>query len=268
MTNRLQQHLYSHSTPDRNMTTGRLHGCNAVVTGSSRGIGAAIASAFAEEGARVVINCDKSETQAREVVESIHNKNGSSVLCLADVRRYDDCVRLVGTAEKEFGGLDILVNNAGVTKDDFVHKLNLEDWQEVLAVNLTGVLNCTRAASSALRNSKRGVVINISSVVGQMGNIGQSSYTASKAGVIGLTKTLAREFARYGIRVNAIAPGFCDTEMVRRIPKQVLDKILPQIPLNRLGSPRDIASTAVFLASEDARYITGQIISVNGGLYM
>lgn len=247
------------------MAPRRLNGARAIVTGSSRGIGKCIAIAFAQEGARVVVNCDKSEQEGSEVVDLVKSMGGEASLCLADVRSYPDCVRLAEHSLREFGGIDVLVNNAGITKDSLLHKLELEDWDDVLAVNLTGVLNCTRAVVGTLKQQKSGRIINISSVVGQIGNIGQTSYSASKAGVIGLTKTLARELARDGILVNAIAPGFCDTEMVRRVPEEVLQKIVKQIPLGRLGDPEEIARTAVFLASAEASYITGQIIGVNGG---
>lgn len=248
------------------MANGRLMGLRAIVTGSSRGIGRSIALEFAEEGARVVVNCDKSRDEAAQVVDMIRSRGGEASLCLADVRSYPDCVKLAGHALKEFGGIDVLVNNAGIVKDSLVHKLSMDDWQEVIAVNLTGVVNCTKAVVDTLKQQRSGRIINISSVVGQIGNIGQASYSASKAGVIGLTKTLARELARDGILVNAIAPGFCDTEMVKRIPDEVRQKILTQIPLRRLGTPEEIARTAVFLASQDASYITGQIVGVNGGL--
>lgn len=247
------------------MAPGRLSGSRTIVTGSSRGKGRSIALAFADEGARVGVNCDKSEREGTAVVDLIRSRGGEASLCLADVRSYDDCVRLAGHAMDKLGGIDVLVNNAGITKDSLLHKLDQENWQDVIAVNLTGMLNCTRAVVGTLKQQKSGRIINISSVVGQMGNIGQTSYSASKAGVIGLTKTLARELARDGILVNAIAPGFCDTDMVRRIPEEVMQKIVKQIPLGRLGAPEEIARVAVFLASPEASYITGQVIGVNGG---
>jgi 3-oxoacyl-[acyl-carrier protein] reductase len=165
------------------------------------------------------------------------------------------------------GRIDILVNNAGITKDSLLSNVEENDWAEVIATNLTGVLNCTKAVSPIMRNHHSGRIINISSVVGEMGNIGQSSYSASKAGVIGLTKTLAKELARDGILVNAIAPGFCNTPMVMRIPEEVREKILKMIPLRRFGEPQEIANVAVFLASRESSYITGQVLGVNGGMY-
>ncbi len=250
------------------MTSARLSGVRAIVTGSSRGIGRSIALAFAEEGADVLVNCDQSPQEGEEVVKSILSMGRKASLCVADVRKYTDCVRLVEQAQKDLGGVDVLINNAGITKDAMISNVKIEDWMDVISVNLTGVVNCTKAVVEVLRKQHSGRIINISSVVGMMGNIGQTSYAASKAGVIGITKTLARELARDGILVNAIAPGFTDTDMVRKIPDEVKEKILKQIPLRRFGDPREIARTAVFLASKDASYITGQVIGVNGGYYI
>ena len=250
------------------MASGRLTGVKAIITGSSRGIGRSTALAFAEEGADVIVNCDQSPHEGEEVAKAIKSMGRKSSFCVADVRKYSDCVRLVEQAVKDLGGVDVLVNNAGITKDALIANVRLEDWTDVISVNLTGVLNCTKAVVEILRKQHSGRIINISSVVGEMGNIGQTSYAASKAGVIGITKTLARELARDGILVNAIAPGFTDTDMVRRIPDEVKEKILKQIPLRRFGDPREIAKTAVFLASSDATYITGQVIGVNGGYYI
>jgi 3-oxoacyl-[acyl-carrier protein] reductase len=250
------------------MTQGRLAGARAIVTGSSRGIGRSIAIRFAEEGADVIVNCDRSEREAGEVVEFVRKMGRKSSLVLADVRRYDDCIRLVDHAVKQLGGVDVLVNNAGITKDALLANVSLDDWNDVISVNLTGTANCCRAVVEQMRKQQGGRIINISSVVGEMGNIGQTAYSASKAGVIGITKTLARELARDGILVNAIAPGFTDTAMVRRIPDEVKEKILKQIPLRRFGDPVEIANAAVFLASKETSYITGQVIGINGGLYI
>lgn len=250
------------------MSQGRLAGVRAVVTGSSRGIGRSIALRFAEEGADLVVNCDRSEREGEEVAELIRKMGRKSVLVLADVRKVDDCVRLADTAVKELGGIDVLVNNAGITKDALLANVSNDDWNDVISVNLTGTMNCCKAVIGYMKRQQRGRIINISSVVGEMGNIGQTAYSASKAGVIGMTKTLARELARDGILVNAIAPGFTDTAMVRRIPEEIKEKILKQIPLRRFGDPVEIANVAVFLASREASYITGQVIGVNGGLYI
>jgi len=250
------------------MTNGRLSGLKAIVTGSSRGIGRTIALEFAKQGADVIVNCNLAEDEALQVVKEIKGMGRKSSFCLADVTSYKDAERLVDHAVKELGGVDILVNNAGITKDDLLINLNIEDWTRIIATNLTGVLNCTKAVLPVMKKQHSGRIINISSVVGEMGNIGQSSYSASKAGVIGLTKTFAREFAKDGILVNAIAPGFCRTTMVERIPEEVKEKVLKTIPLRRFGEPLEVAKVAVFLASDDSSYMTGQIIGVNGGMHL
>jgi len=250
------------------MTNGRLSGTRAIVTGSSRGIGRTIALEFARQGADIIVNCNLAEAEAMQVVKEIEGLGRKAYFCLADVGSYQDAERLVNHAVKEIGGVDILVNNAGITKDDLLSNIKLEDWTRIMNTNLTGVINCTKAVLPVMRNQHKGRIINISSIVGEMGNIGQSSYSASKAGVIGLTKTFAKELARDGILVNAIAPGFCKTVMVERIPDEVKEKILKTIPLRRFGEAQEIAKVAVFLASDDSSYITGQIVGVNGGMHM
>ena len=247
------------------MAAKRMAGMRTIVTGSSRGIGEAIALEFSDQGAKVIINCHESRDAAEEVAKKITSRGGEAWVCLADVRLMADCVRLTEYAKEKMGGIDVLVNNAGITRDALLDKVNSDDWDSVIATNLTGVMNCTRAVASHMRPQHSGRIINISSVVGEIGNIGQSSYAASKAGVIGLTKTVARELARDGILVNAIAPGFCNTEMVRRIPEEVKEKLLKQVPLRRFGEPQEIANVAVFLASNESSYVTGQVIGVNGG---
>jgi 3-oxoacyl-[acyl-carrier protein] reductase len=214
------------------------------------------------------VNCNLAEDEALRVVEEIKGLGRKASFCLADVASYNDAERLVNHAVKELGGVDILVNNAGITKDDLLTNLNIEDWGRIISINLTGVLNCTKAVLPVMKKQHSGRIINISSVVGEMGNIGQSSYSASKAGVIGLTKTFARELARDGILVNAIAPGFTKTAMVERIPEEVKEKILKTIPLRRFGEPQEVANVAVFLASSDSSYMIGQVIGVNGGMHM
>jgi len=250
------------------MTTGRLSGMRAIVTGSSRGIGRTIALEFARQGADVVVNCNIAEDEALQVVKEIAALGRKASFCMADVGSYQDAERLVAHAVKELGGVDILVNNAGITKDALLTNLDIEDWTRTISTNLTGVLNCTKAVLPVMKKQHAGRIINIASVVGEMGNIGQSSYSASKAGVIGLTKTFARELARDGILVNAIAPGFCKTAMVERIPEEVKEKILKTIPLRRFGEPQEVANVAVFLASGDSSYMIGQVIGVNGGMHM
>jgi len=250
------------------MSDERLAGIKAVVTGSSRGIGKSIAIAFADHGADVIVNCDESKDQAEEVAGIIKSKGRSSWVCMADVRLPGDCRRLAEFANSKMGRIDVVVNNAGITRDALMQNVQDDDWAGVISTNLTGVMNVTKAVLPMMRAQKSGRVINITSVVGVMGNIGQTSYAASKAGVIGLTKTAARELARDGILVNAIAPGFTNTEMVARIPDDVKEKILKTIPLRRFGEPDEIAKVAVFLASKESSYITGQIVGVNGGLYI
>jgi len=250
------------------MTSGQLSGARAIVTGSSRGIGRIIALEFAKQGADLIVNCNLAEDEALQVVKEINELGRKASFCLADVGSYQDAERLVDHAVREIGGVDILVNNAGITKDDLLSNLKLEDWTRIMNTNLTGVLNCTKAVLPVMKKQHKGRIINIASVVGEQGNIGQSSYSASKAGVIGLTKTFARELARDGILVNAIAPGFCKTVMVERIPEEVREKILKTIPLRRFGEPLEVAKVAVFLASDDSSYMTGQIIGVNGGMHL
>lgn len=249
------------------ITGERLSGLKAIVTSSSRGIGKAIAMTFAEQGADLIINCDKSMEEAESVAGQIRALGRRSSVCIADVKDPADCERLVEYGFAEMGRIDILVNNAGIAKDSLLSNVKEDAWADVIATNLTGVLNCTKAVCPKMRAQRSGRIINISSVVGEMGNTGQSSYSASKAGVIGLTKTLAKELARDGILVNAIAPRFCNTPMVIGIPEEVREKILKTIPLKRFGEPKEIAHAAVFLAPSETSYITGQVIGVNGGIY-
>jgi 3-oxoacyl-[acyl-carrier protein] reductase len=242
---------------------------SALVTGASRGIGRSIALRFGEEGCDVALNyvAEPARDNAREaedVAEAIRAR-GHRCLCVeADVTTE----AMVAQAIEAFGKLDILVNNAGITRDRTLKKLGKADWDAVIAVNLTGAFHCTRAAIEHMRERGYGRVISVASVVGQTGNIGQTSYAASKAGLIGFTKSLAREVARRGITVNAIAPGFIDTEMTRAIPAEALEQALAAIPIGRLGCPEEVASAALFLASDEASYITGHVLAVNGGFHM
>jgi 3-oxoacyl-[acyl-carrier protein] reductase len=239
----------------------------AIVTGAAQGIGRAIAYTLAREGARVVlsdINLPKAEEVAREL-----GSWGQEVLVIkADVANTEEAEEIVEGALQKWGRVDILVNNAGVTRDALVLRMKKEDWDYVLNINLTGTFNCTKAAIKPMMKQRRGKIINIASVVGIMGNAGQSNYAASKAGIIGLTKSLARELAPRNINVNAIAPGFIDTEMTLVLPEELKEAMLKQIPLGRWGIPEDIAYCVKFLVSEEASYITGQVIQVNGGMYM
>lgn len=246
----------------------RLQGKTAIVTGSSRGIGSAIARLFAKEGAFVIVNCHADAEEGEEVVRSIRDAGGKAETCIADVRIPTDVNRLIDSAIRINGKVDVLVNNAGIVHDSMLENMETDHWREVLDTNLTGSFNCSKAAVPTMKAHGHGRIINISSVVAEMGNIGQANYAASKGGVIGLTRALALELARYGILVNAIAPGFCSTRMVAAIPENVRDKLLAKIPLRRFGNPEEIAYAALFLASDECGYVTGHVLSVNGGLHL
>ncbi len=237
-----------------------------LITGGSRGIGKAIALAFAKKGAQVVINYVSSETAAKAVVEEIKNFGGEALAIQGDVSAFDDAKRLVDQTIETFGKIDVLINNSGITKDNLMLRMSEEDFDRVVSVNLKGTWNMCKNVTRSFMKQKSGVIINITSVVGLIGNAGQANYVASKAGIIGLTKSLAKEFGSRGIRVNAVAPGFIETEMTDSLPEEVKNHYLGQIPLNRFGQAEDVANTCLFLAGEEANYITGQVISVNGGM--
>lgn len=238
----------------------------ALVTGAGRGIGRAIAIAFAEEGAEVIINYNGSEERAKEVKQTIEENGGKASIYKCNVSDFTACEAMIKDIVKEYGHLDILVNNAGITKDGLIMKMKEEDFDSVLNVNLKGTFNTIRHSARQMLKQRSGKIINISSVSGILGNVGQANYAASKAGVIGLTKTMARELGSRGITVNAIAPGFVDTEMTGVLSEEIRENACKQIILGRFGKPEDIANTAVFLASDKADYITGQVISVDGGM--
>ena len=240
----------------------------ALVTGSSRGIGRAIAIELAKSGIDIVVNDSKNPQEGIEVVDEINKIGQRAIYIQADVSDPDQVEKMVEKIIHEFGKIDILVNNAGITADKLLKDMTIPDWNKVIAVNLTGVFNCTKCVIKYMQKQKSGKIINISSISGQIGNIGQANYSASKAGVISFTKTVAKEYARDGIIVNAVAPGFIRTKMVENIPEKVVEKILKQIPLHRLGEPEEVAKLVCFLASDDANYITGQVISINGGMYV
>jgi 3-oxoacyl-[acyl-carrier protein] reductase len=246
----------------------KLEGRKALVTGSSRGIGAEIAFALAEEGADVAVNYCKSEAAAQEVVEKIRALGRTSFAYRGDTSVYEEVEDMKRKMDGEFGRIDILVNNAGINLDSFFTKMTPEAWRKVLAINLDGVFNCTKVFLNSIIESEHGRIVNISSIVGEMGNIGQCNYAASKAGIIGFTKALAREMARHKVTVNAIAPGFISTAMVEGMPEKVKEKVLNMIPLRRFGLPREVARAVVYLVSDDAEYITGHVLNINGGLYM
>lgn len=243
-----------------------LRGQVAIVTGASRGIGRAIALELAKLGANVVVNYASSSNAAEELVDTITKAGGSAIALQADVSQAPQVEALVNTAMEKLNRVDILVNNAGITRDTLLLRMKPEDWQAVIDLNLTGVFLCTRAISKIMLKQRSGRIINITSVAGQMGNPGQANYSAAKAGVIGFTKTIAKEFASRGITVNAVAPGFIATDMTTNINAE---EILKYIPLGRYGQPEEVAGMVRFLAADPAAaYITGQVFNVDGGMVM
>lgn len=245
-----------------------LEGKVALITGASRGIGREIALTFAAYGAIVVVNYNGSEKKAEEVVEEIEAAGGKACAIRCSVADYEACGAMITEIMEKYGHLDILVNNAGITKDNLVMKISEADFDAVLDTNLKGTFNCIKQVYRPFLKQKSGRIINMTSVTGLLGNAGQANYAASKAGVIGLTKSVARELASRGITVNAIAPGFIATDMTAAMSDTAKEATLKQIPLGRIGAPKDIAETAAFLASDKAAYITGQVISVDGGMHM
>jgi NAD(P)-dependent dehydrogenase (short-subunit alcohol dehydrogenase family) len=279
---------------------GTLEGKVALVTGGSRGIGQAIALRLAKNGADVAINyqstkeqaqkvskiiddmgmadefgklslmIDQMETRehAKELSEKIDSMGNHSCIVQANVNDFGQVTRMRDEVVNKLGKIDILVNNAGIVRDKSFVKMTPQMWSEVLSVNLDGAFYCTKVVIEGMLERKYGRIVNISSVIGRMGNRGQANYAASKAGMIALTQTCAKEFAGKGVTVNAVAPGFIETDMVKSVPKEILDKILTQVPLGRLGKPSEVAGAVAYLVSEDGSYITGQVIDINGGLYI
>ncbi|MDZ4230292.1 MAG: 3-oxoacyl-[acyl-carrier-protein] reductase [Dehalococcoidales bacterium] len=238
----------------------------AIVTGSGRGIGRAIALRLAEAGATIVINDVGDASYANGVAEEIKSLNRESLVVLADVSLSADVTRLVETAMNTYGRIDILVNNAGIARDQLLLRMTEEDWDRVLNVNLKSVFLCTKAVLRPMIKQRWGRIISLSSIVGLVGNTGQANYASAKAGIIGFTRTIAKEVASRGITSNAIAPGFIDTGMTQQLEEKQKQELQSRIPLGYLGTPRDVAESVAFLASEEARYITGQVISVDGGM--
>ena len=239
----------------------------AIVTGSGQGIGREIALTLAEQGASVVIS-DINAATANEVAAEIVARNGKSMAIAADVTVQEEVASLVDQTISSFSQIDILVNNAGIARDTLLMKMSSTDWDQVLATNLKGAFLCTQAVVRHMMRQRWGRIINIASVVGLIGNSGQANYAAAKAGLIGLTKSTAREVAARGITANAVAPGFIDTEMTRKLSDNAKQEFLRQIPLGYAGLPKDVADAVAFLASEEARYITGHVLNVDGGMVM
>ncbi|MFC1933590.1 3-oxoacyl-ACP reductase FabG [Chloroflexota bacterium] len=238
----------------------------AIVTGSGRGIGQAIALKLAEVGATVVVNDIGEAGPAQGVVEEIRAMNQESLAILADVSSSPDADRLVEETIAAYGRVDILVNNAGITRDQLVLRMSDEDWEKVININLKSVFLCTRAVLRHMIKQRWGRIINIASIVGIVGNAGQANYASAKAGIIGFTRTIAKEVAARGITANAIAPGFIDTKMTQQLKENQQQELIKRIPLGCLGTPRDVAEAVAFFASEEARYVTGQVLNVDGGM--
>lgn len=245
-----------------------LQGKCAVITGASRGIGREIALKYAEEGANIVLNYRNSETEALQLKEELDKLGSNTLIVKANVSKLEEAEKLIKEAKEVFGRVDILVNNAGITKDNLIMRMKEEDFDSVIDVNLKGAFNCLKAVTPIMIRQKAGKIINMSSVVGVIGNAGQVNYCASKAGLIGMTKSLAREIGGKNINVNAIAPGFIDTDMTKVLSEDQKKNILSQVPLKRFGNALDIANLALFLASDQSNYITGQVIHVDGGMAM
>ena len=245
-----------------------LKGKCAVITGASRGIGKCIATKFAKEGANVVINYRNNEEEALKVKQELEDLGSQVLVVKADVSELEQSENLIKESKKEFERVDILVNNAGITKDNLIIRMKEEDFDSVIKTNLKGAFNCLKAVTPIMLKQKYGKIVNMASVVGVVGNPGQVNYCASKAGLIGMTKSLAKEIGSRNITVNAIAPGFIDTDMTKILSDDQKKKILSQIPLNKFGNVEDIANVALFLGSENSNYITGQVIHVDGGMAM
>jgi 3-oxoacyl-[acyl-carrier protein] reductase len=246
----------------------QLTGKTAIVTGGARGIGKSIAMTLAAAGANIVINYTRSSKDAEEVVEEAKKLGVSAMAVKADVSKNDEIENLVKEVLNQFGSIDILVNNAGITRDNLLIRMSEEDFQAVIDINLKGAFICTKHVSKVMMKQRTGKIINIASVVGVMGNAGQSNYAASKAGLIGFTKSIAKELAKRNINVNAVAPGYIETDMTASLPEKVREAFMINIPMARGGLPQDVANVVLFLSSEYSDYVTGQVINIDGGMVM
>jgi len=244
-----------------------LKGKVALITGGSRGIGKSISKRLASQGATVVINYIQNETAAEDTKKEIEESGGQVFTSKFDVADFDAVHEEVDKIIEKLGGLHILINNAGITKDTLLMRMKEEDWDNVISINLKGIFNCTKAVTRNMFKQREGRIVNLTSVVGEMGNAGQTNYAASKAGIIGFTKACAREMASRGITVNAVSPGFIKTDITDELTEELKKDYISKIPLNRFGTPEDIASAVAFLVSDDAAYITGEVFRVNGGIY-
>lgn len=243
-----------------------MKGTTVIITGGNSGIGREIALSFGEKKANVVVNYIVNEDAAKDTVQHIKNLGGDAIMVHGDVTNLDDCANIVKVSKDTFGSVDVLINNSGITRDNLIMRMKEEDFDAVINVNLKGTWNMCKSVARVMSKQRSGRIINISSVVGIMGNAGQSNYVASKAGIIGLTKSLAKELGSRGVTVNAVAPGFIQTKMTDGLPEEVKDAYKAQIPLGTFGTPEDIANACMFLASSKSSYITGQVLSVNGGM--
>lgn len=246
----------------------KLTGKTAIVTGGARGIGRAVALTLAAAGANIVINYTRSSKEADEVINEAKKLGVSALALKADVSKDKEIENLVKQVLNDFGSIDILVNNAGITRDNLLIRMSEKDFMDVIDINLKGAFICTKHVSKVMIKQRSGKIINIASVVGVMGNAGQSNYSASKAGLIGFTKSIAKEIAKRGINVNAVAPGYINTDMTASLPDKVKEEFIDAIPLSRAGMPQDIANAVLFLSSEYSDYITGQVIHIDGGMVM